>query len=263
MLRAGIARVVVALEDPDPRVAGGGIAQLRQAGIEVITGVLRQKAAEQNRAFLHRVRTGHPFGILKWAMGLDGRTALTNGASQWISGSPARNWVHKLRAGCDAVIVGGGTVCADDPLLTSPDRQATDAAAQRHRGLADHAQNWMDKMSSTLTLISVGAVNAMRPSCRHLSQCSRRQSFPDHCLLPVKITIHPGGFAIIGFMAEVHKALDLVKLTEKDVKHIARNQPFRIDVRKRFLHIHEGNRERLARIDWHLPTLKKSLNIIL
>ena len=93
VLRAGIGRVVIALEDPDPRVDGGGIRQLRQAGLEVISGVLREEARQQNRAFLHRVRTGRPFGVLKWAMSLDGRTALPNGASQWISGPPARDWV--------------------------------------------------------------------------------------------------------------------------------------------------------------------------
>ena len=86
VLQAGIRRVVIALEDPDPRVDGGGIRQLREAGLEVISGVLREEARQQNRAFLHRVRTGRPFGILKWAMSLDGRTALPNGASQWISG---------------------------------------------------------------------------------------------------------------------------------------------------------------------------------
>ena len=123
MLRAGIVRVVIALEDPDPRVAGGGISQLRAAGVEVISGVLRDLAAEQNRAFLHRVQTGRPWGVLKWAMGLDGRTALTNGESQWISGPQARGWVHQLRSQVDAVIVGGGTVRADDPLLTSRGRR--------------------------------------------------------------------------------------------------------------------------------------------
>ena len=119
VLRAGIRRVVIALEDPDPRVDGGGIRQLRQAGLEVISGVLREEARQQNRAFLHRVRTGRPFGVLKWAMSLDGRTALPNGASQWISGPSARDWVHRLRSGMDAVVVGGGTVRGDDPLLTS------------------------------------------------------------------------------------------------------------------------------------------------
>jgi diaminohydroxyphosphoribosylaminopyrimidine deaminase/5-amino-6-(5-phosphoribosylamino)uracil reductase len=123
VIAAGIGRVVVAMRDPDPRVAGEGIARLRAAGLEVIEGVSEDEARRLNRAFLHRVRTGRPLGILKWAMSLDGRTALPNGDSHWISGPAARDWVHQLRARCDAVIVGGGTVRADDPLLTSRGRR--------------------------------------------------------------------------------------------------------------------------------------------
>jgi len=119
VIAAGLARVVVAMADPNPQVAGGGLAQLRAAGIAVICGVAEAEARALNRAFLHRLATGRPLGLLKWAMGVDGRTALSNGASQWISGPEARSWVHRLRASCDAVIVGGGTVRADDPLLTS------------------------------------------------------------------------------------------------------------------------------------------------
>jgi diaminohydroxyphosphoribosylaminopyrimidine deaminase/5-amino-6-(5-phosphoribosylamino)uracil reductase len=119
VIAAGIARVVVAMADPHPLVAGGGLARLRTAGLEVIEGVGEAEARRLNQAFLHRVSTGRPLGILKWAMSLDGRTALPNGDSQWISGPQARSWVHRLRARCDAVIVGGGTVRADDPLLTS------------------------------------------------------------------------------------------------------------------------------------------------
>ena len=155
VLRAGIARVVVALEDPDPRVAGGGINQLRQAGVEVISGVLREEARQQNRAFLHRVRTGRPYGILKWAMGLDGRTALPNGASQWISGSPARDWVHQLRSGMDAVIVGGGTVRADDPLLTSRGRRSPEplrVVLSRGLDLPAAAQLWNTAVAPTLVV---------------------------------------------------------------------------------------------------------------
>jgi diaminohydroxyphosphoribosylaminopyrimidine deaminase/5-amino-6-(5-phosphoribosylamino)uracil reductase len=111
--------VVVAMADPDPRVAGGGIARLRAAGLEVVVGVAEPEAARLNQAFVHRVRSGRPWGLLKWAMSLDGRTALPNGESQWISGPMARQWVHRLRGRCDAVIVGGGTLRADDPLLTS------------------------------------------------------------------------------------------------------------------------------------------------
>ena len=105
LLAAGVARVVVAMDDPDPRVAGGGLAQLQAAGVEVIRGICGAEAQALNRPFLHRLRNGRPLGILKWAMSLDGRTALPNGSSQWISGPEARAWVHRLRAGCDAVIV--------------------------------------------------------------------------------------------------------------------------------------------------------------
>jgi diaminohydroxyphosphoribosylaminopyrimidine deaminase/5-amino-6-(5-phosphoribosylamino)uracil reductase len=119
LLAAGVARVVVAMDDPDPRVAGGGIARLRAAGLEVVEGVAEPEAARLNRAFVHRVRTGRPWGLLKWAMSLDGRTALPNGESQWISSPSARHWVHRLRGRCDAVIIGGGTLRGDDPLLTS------------------------------------------------------------------------------------------------------------------------------------------------
>ena len=119
LLAAGVGRVVVAMVDPDPRVAGQGLAQLQDAGVEVLAGICGQEARHLNRAFIHRVSTGRPLGLLKWAMSLDGRTALPNGSSQWISGPEARAWVHRLRGQVDAVIVGGGTLRADDPLLTS------------------------------------------------------------------------------------------------------------------------------------------------
>jgi diaminohydroxyphosphoribosylaminopyrimidine deaminase/5-amino-6-(5-phosphoribosylamino)uracil reductase len=124
VIAAGVARVVLALRDPNPQVDGGGIERLRAAGIEVIEGVAEAEARALNAPFLHRLATGRPLGILKWAMSLDGRTALPNGASQWISGPAAREWVHRLRAECDAVIVGGGTVRHDDPLLTSRGRRS-------------------------------------------------------------------------------------------------------------------------------------------
>ena len=153
LIKAGIARVVVALTDPDPRVAGGGLQRLRDAGVEVIAGVLEAEAAHQNRAFLHRVRTGRPWGLLKWAMSLDGRTALPNGASQWISGPSARTWVHRLRAQCDAVIVGGGTVRADDPLLTSRGLRSPEplrVLLSRSLDLPVHAQLWDQSVAPTL-----------------------------------------------------------------------------------------------------------------
>ncbi len=153
VIQAGIQRVVVALTDPDPRVAGGGIQRLRDAGLEVITGVLEAEAAQQNRAFVHRVQTGRPWGLLKWAMSLDGRIALPNGESQWISAPPARDWVHQLRAGCDAVIVGGGTVRADNPLLTSRGRRSPEplrVVLSRSLDLPSQAQLWDTGLVPTL-----------------------------------------------------------------------------------------------------------------
>ena len=119
IISAGISKVIVALKDPDSRVSGKGLLRLKDAGIEVIYGVLEKEAAYQNRDFIFRVTNGRSLGVLKWAMSLDGRIALPNGASKWISSSESRNWVHKLRSQCDAVIVGGQTIRTDNPLLTS------------------------------------------------------------------------------------------------------------------------------------------------
>ncbi|MFZ9229236.1 MAG: bifunctional diaminohydroxyphosphoribosylaminopyrimidine deaminase/5-amino-6-(5-phosphoribosylamino)uracil reductase RibD [Prochlorococcaceae cyanobacterium] len=157
VIAAGIARVVVAMEDPNPQVAGGGIAKLEAAGIAVITGIGAAEARALNRAFVHRIGAGRPLGVLKWAMSLDGRTALTNGASQWISGPPARAWVHRLRARCDAVIVGGGTVRADDPLLTSRgqrDPEPLRVVLSRSLELPEAALLW--DTASAATLIAHG-----------------------------------------------------------------------------------------------------------
>ena len=175
ILAAGIQRVVVALTDPDPRVAGGGLQRLRDAGLEVISGILAAQAADQNRAFVHRVRTGRPWGILKWAMSLDGRTALPNGASQWISGPRARAWVHELRARCDAVIVGGGTVRADDPLLTSRGLRSPEplrVVLSRSLDLPATAQLWQQDVASTLVAHSVAAVQ--EPQSQRLADLQRR-----------------------------------------------------------------------------------------
>jgi len=153
VIAAGIARVVVAMEDPNPLVAGGGLERMRAAGLEVICGVAGAEALALNAAFVHRLRSGRPRGLLKWAMSVDGRTALPNGASQWISGPAARQWVHRLRAGCDAVIVGGGTVRADDPLLTSRGRRTPEplrVVLSRSLDLPPGARLWDTAAAPTL-----------------------------------------------------------------------------------------------------------------
>jgi diaminohydroxyphosphoribosylaminopyrimidine deaminase/5-amino-6-(5-phosphoribosylamino)uracil reductase len=121
LIAAGVARVVVALDDPDPRVSGGGIARLRAAGIEVVEGVCRPEAELAQRGFLSRVTRGRPMLGLKLAATLDGRIATATGESRWITGPRARHWVHGQRAAFDAVMVGAGTARSDDPQLTIRD----------------------------------------------------------------------------------------------------------------------------------------------
>ena len=118
VVASGVARVVAALVDPNPRVAGGGLAGLRHAGIEVTTSVLAAEAARQNRAFLTAMRERRPHVTLKAAMTLDGKIADVHGGAQWITGPAARRRAHRLRSEADAIIVGVTTVLRDDPALT-------------------------------------------------------------------------------------------------------------------------------------------------
>lgn len=117
LVRAGVARVVAAVKDPNPLVAGEGLARLQAAGIEVVSGVLEDEAREMNIGFMSRMQRGRPWVRLKAAASLDGRTALHNGASQWITSANARDDGHWWRARACAVLTGIGTVKEDDPLL--------------------------------------------------------------------------------------------------------------------------------------------------
>jgi diaminohydroxyphosphoribosylaminopyrimidine deaminase/5-amino-6-(5-phosphoribosylamino)uracil reductase len=119
VLRAGIRRVVAAMLDPFPQVAGQGVALLRKAGVEVEVGVEEAAARRLNAPYLKLVQTGRPYVHAKWAMSLDGKIATRTGDSKWISSEASRKPVHELRGRMDAVIVGIGTALADDPRLTS------------------------------------------------------------------------------------------------------------------------------------------------
>ncbi|WP_044301572.1 bifunctional diaminohydroxyphosphoribosylaminopyrimidine deaminase/5-amino-6-(5-phosphoribosylamino)uracil reductase RibD [Rhodopirellula sallentina] len=119
LINAGVARVVVAVVDPFDQVDGGGVQRLRNAGIDVVTGVLASRAESQLAAYLKRVRASRPWVIAKWAMSMDGRIATTTGESQWITGPASRVGVHELRGRVDGIAVGMGTVIADDPMLTA------------------------------------------------------------------------------------------------------------------------------------------------
>jgi diaminohydroxyphosphoribosylaminopyrimidine deaminase/5-amino-6-(5-phosphoribosylamino)uracil reductase len=118
LIAAGVARVVAAMQDPNPRVAGSGLQALQQAGIDTASGVLGAAAEALNPGFVKRMRTGLPWVRCKLAMSLDGRTAMASGESQWITGPDARRDVHRLRARASAILTGIDTVLADDPALT-------------------------------------------------------------------------------------------------------------------------------------------------
>jgi diaminohydroxyphosphoribosylaminopyrimidine deaminase/5-amino-6-(5-phosphoribosylamino)uracil reductase len=121
LIAAKVSRVVVAMRDPNPAVDGGGLARLAAAGIPTAIGLMAEEAAELNRGFVSRMTRGRPWVTLKLGASLDGRTALANGTSKWITGEPARADVQRLRARASAVVTGSGTVVADDPLLTARD----------------------------------------------------------------------------------------------------------------------------------------------
>ena len=118
VIRSGVRRVFAAMEDPNPEVRGKGVEILRSAGIEVEVGLLEAEARELNRGYIKRVTTGLPFVLWKAAMTLDGKIATRTGDSHWVTGERARREVHRLRSDFDAIMVGIGTVLADDPELT-------------------------------------------------------------------------------------------------------------------------------------------------
>ena len=160
VVEAKVAKVVVGMVDPDPRVSGSGIARLREADIEVTVGVEEQACRDLNEAFIHRVLHHRPFGILKYAMTLDGKIATTNGHSTWVTNELARSYVHQLRSTCDAVIVGSNTVRQDNPRLTSHQEPSADCpnpnplriVMSRSLDLPDAAQLWQTQEAATLVL---------------------------------------------------------------------------------------------------------------
>ncbi|MEM8637905.1 MAG: bifunctional diaminohydroxyphosphoribosylaminopyrimidine deaminase/5-amino-6-(5-phosphoribosylamino)uracil reductase RibD [Cyanobacteria bacterium P01_G01_bin.54] len=145
LINAGVSTVVVGMVDPDPRVSGGGIQRLREAGITVRVGIEQAACEQLNEAFVWRITQQQPLSILKYAMTLDGKIATTTGHSAWVSGPASRKRVHQCRAESDAVIVGGNTVRRDNPNLTShglSDHNPLRVVLTRSLDLPPDAQLW-------------------------------------------------------------------------------------------------------------------------
>jgi diaminohydroxyphosphoribosylaminopyrimidine deaminase / 5-amino-6-(5-phosphoribosylamino)uracil reductase len=169
IVAAGLARVVAAMQDPFPQVAGRGLAELTSAGIQTEVGLLEAEAAALNAPYLKLIRTGIPWIIAKWAMTLDGKLATRDGDSRWISSEASRAIVHKLRGRMDAIVVGRGTAIADDPLLSArpagpriPVRVVVDSLAQ----LPSESQ-LVRTASEAPVLVAVGPA-APRQRCEQL-----------------------------------------------------------------------------------------------
>lgn len=159
LIKASVAKVVIGMVDPNPQVAGSGIAKLRDAGIEVVVGVEEAACQDLNEAFVYRIRHQQPLGILKYAMTLDGKIATATGHSAWITSPPARALVHQIRMGCDAVVIGGNTARRDNPHLTSHGQGHNPLRVVMSRSLAlpQAANLWQTDIAPTVVFTEAGA----------------------------------------------------------------------------------------------------------
>jgi diaminohydroxyphosphoribosylaminopyrimidine deaminase/5-amino-6-(5-phosphoribosylamino)uracil reductase len=197
LIEAGVARVVAAMQDPNPRVAGMGLAALAQAGIAVQDGVLAPAAERLNRGFVRRMRTGLPWVRIKLAMSLDGRTALASGESRWITGEAARADVQHLRARSSAILTGIGTVLADDPSLNV--RLAAGAARQPLRVVLD-SKLQMPPTARLLSLPGKTVVLAAEGDARRIDALTGEST--SVVLLPMRADRRVSLGAVMRFLGE-------------------------------------------------------------
>jgi len=155
IISSRIEKVFVSIKDPDSRVAGKGIRLLENAGIEVNLGVCEREALELNKSFIYKSLNGCSYGVLKWAMSIDGRVGLKNGKSKWITTEKSRTLVHKIRADFDAIIVGGNTLRKDNPILTTRGLKKIEplrVVFTRTLDLPSKAKLWETELSNTLVV---------------------------------------------------------------------------------------------------------------
>ena len=162
IISSGIKKVFISIKDPDLRVAGKGIRLLENAGVKVNLGVCEKEALELNKSFIYKNLNGCSYGVLKWAMSLDGRVGLKNGQSKWITSEKSRSLVHKLRADFDAIIIGGNTLRKDNPILTTRGLKEIEplrVVFTRNLDLPLEAKLWDTEISNTLVVYDSSTAN--------------------------------------------------------------------------------------------------------
>jgi len=162
IISSGIKKVFISIKDPDLRVAGKGIKLLENSGIEVNLGLCEHEALELNKAFIYKNLNRSSYGVLKWAMSVDGRVGLKNGQSKWITTEKSRSLVHKLRADFDAIIIGGNTLRKDNPILTTRGLKKIEplrVVFTRTLDLPTEAYLWDTQLSNTLVVYDSSTAN--------------------------------------------------------------------------------------------------------
>jgi len=169
----------ISIEDPDVRVAGQGIKLLKEAGIQVHLGLCKKESLDLNKAFIHRNITRKSYGVLKWAMSLDGRVALKNGKSKWITNKESRSRVHSFRAEFDAIIIGGNTLRKDNPLLTTrglKNPEPLRVVFTKSLDLPSKSNLWDCSKAKTLVIYDASTANKSRlsriPKCVEVEKVS-------------------------------------------------------------------------------------------
>ncbi len=175
----GLKKVYVSIEDPDKRVSGKGIKLLKEAGIKVHLGLCRKESLELNKAFIYKNIFNKSFGVLKWAMSIDGRVGLKNGESKWITNEDSRSFVHSFRAEFDAIIIGGNTLRKDNPFLTSRGLKSPEPLRvifTKTLNLPKKSNLWDCKEAKTLVIYDASKANEKYlnriPSCVEVEKVS-------------------------------------------------------------------------------------------
>ena len=162
VISSGVKKVFISMQDPDKRVSGKGIKLLKDAGIQVHLGLCEKESRDLNRSFIHRNISDNAYGVLKWAMSLDGRVALRNGESKWITNKDSRSLVHAQRVNFDAIIIGGNTLRRDNPLLTTRGAKIPEplrVVFSKTLDLPEKANLWDCKLARTLLVYDSSTAN--------------------------------------------------------------------------------------------------------